>query len=382
MDTTDPEIRFDAQGVCNHCHAYDEAIRRFVVTGEEGRRRLGVLVDGIKREGSGKRYDCIIGVSGGVDSTFVALQMRDLGLRPLAVHLDNGWDSELAVSNIHGALTRLKIDLHTHVIDWEEFKDLQLSFLRASTPDSEVPTDHAIYALMHRMADHFGVRYVITGVNRRTESHLPRSWSQGHFDWRYIKSVQRQFGRARLKTFPHMTHLQLSRWMKRHQRIDVLNYLDYVKRDAIPILESTLGWRNYGGKHYESIYTRFYQGYILPRKFGYDKRRTHLSSLVCSGEITRDAALAGLGSPSYDTAMQEQDRGYVLDKFGLTEAEFEEIMLLPHRTFDDYPSYGRFYRSRAYRLARDLYRLFWPALDAKRRPMPDTADAGRCVVPD
>lgn len=358
MDTTDPDIGFDAQGVCNHCHEYDEAIRRFVVSDAEGRRRLGFVVDAIRRDGAGKRYDCIIGVSGGVDSTFVALQVRKLGLRPLAVHLDNGWNSELAVNNIHEALTRLGIDLHTHVIDWEEFKDLQLAFLRASTPDSEVPTDHAIFALMHQMADAFGITTVITGVNRRTESHLPRSWSQGHFDWKYIRSVHRQFGRGKIDSYPHMTHFQLTRWMTRHQRVDVLNYLDYAKKDAVLTLEQELGWRNYGGKHFESIYTRFYQGYILPVKFGYDKRKTHLSSLVCSGELTRDAALAQLDTTSYSVAMQSEDLDYVLDKFGLTRAQFDEIMRLPHKTFHDYPSYAKFYRGRIYLGARRIYRFF------------------------
>lgn len=363
MDTTDAEITFDAAGVCNHCYTYDAAISRFVVSGATARRQLNDLVAQVKRDGVGKPYDCIIGVSGGVDSTFVTLKVKELGLRPLAVHLDNGWNSELAVHNIHEALSRLGIDLHTHVIDWEQFKDLQLAFLRASTPDSEIPTDHAIYALMHRMATKYGIRHVITGVNRRTESHLPRSWSRGHLDWRYIRSVHQRFGTGPITTFPHLTHLQLTRAMRAHVRFDILNYLDYVKADAIRVLEHELGWRDYGGKHFESIYTRFYQGYILPRKFGYDKRKTHLSSLICSGEITRDEAIARLEAPSYPVEMQIQDRAYVLDKFGLTSDEFDAIMQLPHRTMDDYPSYEGFYKGPVYRTARAIYRLLRPKRD-------------------
>jgi N-acetyl sugar amidotransferase len=295
-------------------------------------------------------------VSGGVDSTYVAWLAKQLGLRPLAVHLDNGWDSELAVSNIHEALKRLQIDLHTHVIDWEEFKDLQLAFLRASTPDSEIPSDHAIFALMHETADREGVNYIISGLNRRTESHLPPAWSQGHWDWRYIHSIHRRFGRRPLKTFPRMPFLRLRRWRRQHTWIDILNYVDYVKADAVALLEQQLGWRNYGGKHFESIYTRFYQGYILPRKFGFDKRKMHLSSLICAGEITRDEALRQLEAEPYPIALQLEDRAYVIEKFGLTAAEFEELMQRPPRAFTDYPSYARYSHGRGYRLLRSLYR--------------------------
>lgn len=356
MDTTDPEIRFDAQGVCHHCLAYDEGLRTQVFSGEEGRRRVGEIVARINRDGAGKRYDCVIGVSGGVDSTFVAYQVKALGLRPLAVHLDNGWDSELAVSNIHETLTRLHIDLHTHVIDWEEFKELQLAFLRASTPDSEIPSDHAIFASMHHLADRVGVRYIISGVNWRTERHLPRAWSQGHNDWRYIRAVHRRFGQGSLKTYPRMPLWDLLRWRRSHEWIDILNYLDYVKKDAVVLLERELGWRNYGGKHYESIYTRFYQGYILPKKFGFDKRKAHLSSLICAGEIDRADALRQLEQEPYPLRLQAEDRAYVIEKLGLTEAEFDTLMAQPPRSFDEFPSYEKFYRTPFYRAARSLYR--------------------------
>lgn len=360
MDTSDPEIEFDAHGICNHCHDYDRAIRELTWSGEKGNRHLATLVERIKAEGRDKRYDCIIGVSGGVDSTFVALKVKELGLRPLAVHLDNGWDSELAVSNIHQALRRLDIDLHTHVIDWEQFKNLQLAFLRSSTPDSEVPSDHAIVSLMHQMADKMGLRYIISGVNRRTESHLPRAWSQGHLDWRYIKTVHDRFGTGRLDTYPHLNYFQLTRTIKAHSWIDILNYLEYVKTDAIVQLETQWGWRNYGGKHFESIYTRFYQGFILPMKFGFDKRKTHLSSLICAGEITREQALTELEKDPYAAHLQKEDLRYVIDKFGLTPAEFQEIMDLPPRSFWDFPSYAKFYRGSFYKLMRAVYRLTKP----------------------
>ncbi len=356
MDTTDPDIQFDKDGVCNHCQAYDSDLKTMVFQGQEGQRALERITRNIQASGQGKKYDCIIGVSGGVDSTFVAMQVKELGLRPLAVHLDNGWDSELAVANIHKALNTLGIDLYTHVIDWEEFKDLQLAFLKASTPDSEIPSDHAIITLLHQMAAKVGVKYIIAGYNRRTESHLPSAWSYGHLDWRYIQSVHKQFGHVPLQTFPHMGLWTYYRYRLTQERIDILNYLDYVKSNAISRLERELGWKYYGGKHYESIYTRFYQGYILPRKFGYDKRKCHFSSLICSGAMTRADALQELKSEPYPIEMQEEDKEYVIKKLGLTVEEFERIMDLPRKTFRDYPSYGNYYKTPLYIGLRIIYR--------------------------
>ncbi|RPJ22389.1 MAG: N-acetyl sugar amidotransferase [Chloroflexi bacterium] len=342
MDTSDPEIQFDEQGVCNHCHDYDRLIQQRVLKGEAGLRYLEGLVAQIKREGHGKPYDCVMGVSGGVDSTYVAYMAKTrFGLRPLAIHMDNGWDSELAVRNIEETLKRLGIDLYTNVLNWEEFKDLQLAFLKASTPDSEIPSDHAIWAVIGDMAEKLKVRYILSGFNVRTETHLPRAWSQGHFDWKYIQSVHRQFGKGKLKTFPHQGLFTYYHRLLTLRRVDILNYLDYNKQEAMQLLERELGWKYYGGKHHESIYTRFYQGYILPTKFGYDKRRCHLSSQICSGEITREAALAELQKPTYAPSMQEEDREYVAKKLGVSDSEFETIMQLPRRNFLDYPSYGR-----------------------------------------
>lgn len=344
MDTTDPEIAFDESGVCNHCHTYDRLVREHIVEGEAGRRRLEKLIADIKRAGRGKPYDCIIGVSGGVDSTYVAYLVKKLGLRPLAIHLDNGWDSELAVKNIEETLKRLSIDLYTEVLDWEEFRDLQAAFLKASTPDSEIPTDHAINAILGSMAEKIGVKYIIIGTNVRTESHLPRAWSQGHFDWKYIRELHKRFGTRPLKTFPHFSFFTYYRRMFTQKRIEILNYIGYSKKEALEVLQEELGWRYYGGKHYESIYTRFYQGYILPVKFGFDKRRAHLSSLICSGEITREQALEELKIPTYSPSMQEEDREYVVKKLGFTEEEFTAIMNAPKKSYWDYPSYGQFMR--------------------------------------
>lgn len=356
MDTSDPMIRFDAEGVCQYCHEHTSRVASRVLTGEAARERLEVEVAAIRKAGQGRPYDCVIGVSGGVDSSWVAVSVKRLGLRALAVHLDNGWNTEIAVGNIHRLLRALDIDLHTHVIDWEEFRDLQVAFLRASTPDAEIPTDHAIVSLLYGTAAQRGIGTVIPGYNSRTETHLSPAWSQGHFDWRYISSIHRQFGGRPLHTFPRMGLLKRSRLLRKTRTLDLLDLLDYSSSEARRELERSYGWQSYGGKHCESVYTRFYQGYILPRKFGFDKRKCHLSSLVCSGEISREEAIARLAQPPYPLDEQERDRAYVVKKLGLSDREFEAIMTAPPKQFWDYPSYERLLRVPLAERLQSLYR--------------------------
>ncbi len=338
MDTSDPEIWFDANGVCNHCLRYDE-----LAAGELARDPLELeeLVAAIKRDGARKDYDCVIGVSGGVDSTYVAYEVKRLGLRPLAVHLDNGWDSELAIHNIEQALRTLEIDLVTRVLDWDSFRRLQISFLRASVPDAEIPTDHAILAALYEEASRRRIRYILSGDNFATEAILPRRWTYGVHDWRYIDHVHRRFAGTSPAHFPHVSRLRLSYFRRRGiQVVKLLDHLRYVKGDAVELLRRELGWRPYGGKHYESIYTRFFQGYILPVKFGIDKRKAHLSTLICAGQLTREEALQELAESEYlDGGQAAEDRVYVVKKLGLTEAEFDEIMRAPARSYEDYPNH-------------------------------------------
>jgi len=342
MDHSDPDLVLDANGMCNHCRRYDEQVRDHVRTGAEGRRQLDGHVTRITAAGLGKPYDCIIGVSGGVDSTFVAWKVKALGLRPLAVHLDNGWDSEIAISNIKTVLERMGIDLHTEVLDWEEFRDIQLAFLKASVPDAEIPSDHAIFACLYHTATRHGVTDVITGVNIRTETHMPAAWSQGHFDFGYIRDVQRQFGTRPIRHLPHYSFYEyLTAFRSTHQTLNILDYTDYSKSEALVLLEKDLGWRDYGGKHYESIYTRWYQGVYLPRKFGYDKRRSHLSSRICSGELTREFALEEIAKPPYAPPLQEEDMAYVAKKFGLTRDGLAALIAAPPRRFADFDSYEK-----------------------------------------
>ena len=345
MDTSDPNLTFDANGVCSSCRAYDDVIGRNTYSADIGWPKLRAIADRIKQEGRGKRYDCVIGLSGGVDSTYVAyLAKKELGLRPLAIHLDNGWNTETAVRNIENIVKILDIDLQTFVIDWEEFRDLQKAFLLSSTPDCEIPSDHAIVSSCYHAAVNNGVRFVIGGSNYQTEQMIPHSWSYGHSDWKYIRSINAQFGGRRLKTFPHDTRFHRRWWyphVKRLELINILNYIDYNKRDAIELMKKELGWVSYGDKHHESIYTRFYQTYILPKKFGADKRRPHLSCLIKNGEITRDQALATLQRPPLDEDRLEQDRQFVIKKLGFSEAEFGALMDAPPKSFWDYPSYEK-----------------------------------------
>ena len=343
MDTSDPNITFDAQGVCSHCHRYEKKSVTALIPAEHREKALQDLVFRIKKHGQGKRYDCLIGVSGGVDSTYTAFLVKQLGLRPLAVHLDNGWNSEMAVANIESVLRVLGIDLYTHVLNWEEFRNLQISFLKASTPDSEIPSDHAIVGLMRRKAAEEGIRHILLGCNFRTEGIMPKAWSDGHGDWRYIRSVHRQFLNTPLSNYPHYSLYQRAwyQFVLQQKMVYFLDYFDYDKKRALDIIEKELGYRRYAGKHYESIYTRFFQAYILPKKFGFDKRRAHLSTLINAGQMSREEALEEMKNPPCAPEQLQEDYDFVIKKLNLSAPEFEGIMGLPKKTFWDYPSYER-----------------------------------------
>lgn len=340
MDTTDSEIVFDDLGICNHCRRYDEIAARKLFNGQMGERKLQEIAAAIKAKGKGREYDSIIGLSGGVDSSFTAYQAWRLGLRPLVVHFDNGWNSEVSVRNIENVVRKLGFDLHTYVIDWEEFKDLQLSFLKASVIDIEMLTDHAMMAAMFNLARERNIRHILSGTNVVTEGIMPRSWLYSKWDIKNIKGIQKQFGNVRLKEFPTcgLIKMLVLQYLRGYHYVEILNYLDYHKKEAIEILRNQLGWQTYGGKHHESIFTKFYQNYILPTKFGVDKRRAHLSTLICSGQMTRAQALEEMNSPLYDEEDLRRDKAYVLKKLGLDEEAFEGLMCLPIKSHTDYPN--------------------------------------------
>ncbi|MFN2439278.1 MAG: N-acetyl sugar amidotransferase, partial [Chitinophagaceae bacterium] len=268
----DPNISFDSNGVSNYYYEYQQKEKK-VYKGADGKKRLQGIIEKIKLAGKGKKYDCITGVSGGVDSTYATLQIKKLGLNPLIVHFDNGWNSELAVKNIENIISRLGFDLYTLVVDWNEFKDIQLSFIKASVVDIETITDHAIIATLYKLAVEKNIKYVISGSNIVTEATLPAYWIFNKTDHINIIDIHKKHGSVKLKTFPFFnTRLKKQVELRGIESIDILNYMPYVKSQVKNTIIEELGWRDYGGKHYESIFTRFYQGYILPVKFHIDKR--------------------------------------------------------------------------------------------------------------
>ena len=337
MDTSDSQIQFDGHGICNHCKSAERILIHMKEQKEDF--NLNQYIDRIKQQGNGKQYDCIIGISGGVDSCYCIYLAKQYGLRPLAVHFDNGWNSELAVQNIRVLLEKLDVDLYTYVVNWQEFRDLQLSFLRASTPDSEIPTDHMIQPILSMVAHKYGIHSVWVGCNQASESILPDTWSHGHRDWKYIKAVHDRFGTKKFKTYPHFNRMDMLYFNLYTEWFSILDYIDYDKEKAKEFLMKEFGWRDYGGKHYESFYTKFYQTYILPIKFGFDKRRMHCSSLIMAGQMTRDEALRILDTPAYDKATIERDIDYFTEKMEISREEFDRIMGVPPESFWDYPNY-------------------------------------------
>jgi N-acetyl sugar amidotransferase len=342
--TDDPNLVFDENGICNHCHYYDNEANYYLKTGVEAEQLMTKTITAIKEFGKGKKYDCLIGLSGGVDSSYVAYIAKQKGLRALCVHFDNGWNSEIAVQNIHNIVSKLDFDLFTYVIDWEEFKDLQLAYLKASVIDIEVLTDHAIYGTMFKIAKENNIKYVLGGHNVVTEGVLPYHWTYNKKDYINIRAIHKKYGEKELRSFPFLDK-KMKRFIDKSgvEFINYLNWIRYIKEDVKKTLQSELAWKDYGGKHYESVWTRFYQGYILPVKFGVDKRKAHLSALICSGQITRDEALNEMRLPVYDVELLQIDKEFVLKKLGLTENEFDAIMKLPVQSHWDFDTEGSFF---------------------------------------
>lgn len=340
MDATDPNITFDNDGVCSHCHFFDERVTQYWFPDERGEERLQRMIAEVREYGKGKPYDSIIGLSGGVDSSYLAVKVGEWGLRPLAVHVDAGWNSELAVKNIEQIIGKVGLDLITHVVDWEDMRELQLAFLRSNLANQDVPQDHAFFAALYHYATKNNIKYVISGSNYATESILPQSWGYDAMDATHLRAVHKRFGTRKLRSFPIVGFFDYHIYYPRIKRMTVLsplNYIKYRKEDAIEYLEKNYGWRYYGGKHYESRWTRFFQAYYLPTKFGYDKRKAHLASLIVAGEITRDEGLRQLELPLYTENELAEDKAFVAKKLGLTVAELDDLVAQPTRHFTEFP---------------------------------------------
>lgn len=343
MDTSDPYITFNEQGVCSWCTVYQIETSKHWLRGEAGKVRLDEWVKEIKAYGNGKEYDCIIGLSGGIDSSYLAYLGTQLGLRMLAVHVDAGWNSELAVQNIQNICSKLNIDLITEVVDWSVMRKVQLAFFRSGMVNQDVPQDHAFFAALYNYAHKNKLKYVLNGNNIATENTLPRAWrGEQAMDDILIKSVYKHHYKEKLKNFPLLNFWQFNItniFSKKYIIVDLLNCFEYSKEEALRTLEKEVNYKDYGGKHNESRFTKFHQNYFLVRKYGFEKRRAHIASLVITGLLTREKALEMLRKPIYNNLHEENEEvEYIAKKLGITEEEFHQIMAAPSLTLDDFTS--------------------------------------------
>lgn len=341
MDTSDPMITFDSNGICDHCNTFFNVTRLKWDTGEKGRKELLQLADTIRKAGANKDFDCIIGMSGGIDSSYLTyLAKEEMGLRPLVFHVDAGWNSQIAVNNIEKLIDGLNLDLFTEVIDWNEMRDLQLAFFKSGVPHIDTPQDHAFFATMYKFATKHNVKYILTGANLSTECiRNPVEWMYYQSDSRQLLDIHKKFGTVPLKTFPITSIVWHKIWLPYVRGIKVvrpLNLVPYIKEDAKKLLMEKFGWQPYPQKHFESRFTKFYESYWLPVRFGYDVRRVQFSSLIVTDQLTRESAIEMLKSPSYDESQIRQEFEFVANKLDISIAELERYLHIPKKTYRDY----------------------------------------------
>jgi N-acetyl sugar amidotransferase len=348
MDTSDSAIVFDGSGVCDHCNTFKTQILPNWHTDEQGKRELRVIIDKIKKSGEGKDFDCIIGMSGGIDSSYLTYVAKEhYGLRPLVFHVDAGWNSQEAVNNIEMLVDKLGLDLYTEVIDWDEMKDLQLAYFKSGVPHIDTPQDHAFFATMYKFAEKYNVKYILTGANLSTECiRNPIEWMYYQSDSMQLKDIHKRYGMRPLVKYPTTSIIRHKIYLPHIKGIRVerpLNYIPYIKQDAIRLLIDQYGWQPYPQKHFESRFTRFYEGYWLPKKFGYDTRRVQFSSLIVTGQMTREEAMNKLKSLPYDESSLNQEIEYVATKLGISVSELQSYMDAPNKSYKDYKSQESLY---------------------------------------
>ena len=344
MDTTDSNISFNNIGVCSLCEEFDIVTKKNWFPNEEGLKKLMAMISVIKEDGKGKEYDCILGLSGGVDSSYMALRVKEWGLRPLVVHVDAGWNSELAVGNIEKIVKYCGYDLHTDVIDWEEMRDLQLAYLKSAVANQDVPQDHAFFASLYRFAVKNKIKWILSGGNIATEGISPKTWHGSAMDAINLRAIHKQYGAKKLKSYPLISFFQyyiLFPFFYRMRTFRPLNYIPYNKNEAIDYLKSTIDWKPYARKHGESVFTKLFQNYYLPTKFGFDKRKPHLSSLIVSGQITRDEALLEMEKPLYDPKELEFDIAYFCKKLKISREEFNSYMQAPIHDYTEFSNWNK-----------------------------------------
>jgi N-acetyl sugar amidotransferase len=342
MDTTDEEITFNEMGICNHCIEFDNLLKKWTPNGY-GKHKLDSIIEKIKLEGKNNKFDCVIGLSGGVDSSYLAYMLRRNypDLRILAVHVDGGWNSELAVHNIENIVKKLNISLYTGVVPWNEMRDLQLAYFKSQLANQDVPQDHVFFATLYKVALENNIRYFLTGGNYSTESILPKSWGYNPMDGKQLKYIHNKFGKIKLREYEVISFFKRMLYYPFIQRLKIIRPLDFIKYnkdEAKEEIMKELDWRDYGGKHHESKFTKFFQAYWLPKKFGYDKRKAHYSSLILAGQMTRESALTELKKPIYNDKNILSDKEYISKKLGISVEEFNSIMNKPNMSYLDYPN--------------------------------------------
>lgn len=342
MDTTAEEITFDQNRVCNFCRMFDTEIKPKWIPNNGGKDKLKEILNTVKEAGRNREHDCIIGLSGGTDSSYVTyLAKKEWKLRPLVFHVDAGWNTEVATKNIENLVKKLDIDLFTYVVDWEEMRDLQLAFLKSGVVSQDIPQDHVFCATLYKYISQYNIKYVLTGYNYATESVLPSSWAYNSFDRTHVRGIHKRFGTIKLKTYPTISLLQryiYYPFVRGVKIIRPLNYIPYTKNEALKTLEEGVGWRDYGTKHGESVFTKFFQTCLLPKRFGYDKRKAHLSSLILSGQVTREEALKELQHQPCEEREAEELKIYVSKKLGISVKDMDNYSTLPKKTYRDFPN--------------------------------------------
>ncbi|NDA61999.1 MAG: N-acetyl sugar amidotransferase [Chitinophagia bacterium] len=341
MNQSDPNIHFDEFGKCDHCHDFEKYVKPYLHVDELGRAKLSKVVKKIKQKGKGKDFDCLLGLSGGVDSSYLLhLVVKEFGLRPLVFHVDGGWNSEVSVHNINVLIDRLGLDLYTEVINWEEMKDFQLAFFKSGVPHIDIPQDHAFIATLYNFADKHNIKYILNGGNFSTECvQYPMRYYYYGTDMSQILDIQKRFGTIKMETFPFSSIFRHKVYLKYIRGIHVvkpLNLVPYFKEDAIALLEKEYGWKPYPQKHFESRFTQFFESYWLPERFGFDPRRVMLSSLILTGQISRDAALEKLKKPAYDPTSIEEEFKYIATKLDISTEQLKTYFNMPKKYYWDY----------------------------------------------
>lgn len=341
MDTSDSRIVFDEHGVCDHCHGFKRDVLPNWYPNEQGKAMFRKTVERIKQSAASKPFDCIMGMSGGLDSSYLLhLAVTDFGLRPLVFHVDAGWNTDIAVNNIQMLVDKLGLDLYTEVINWEEMRDFQLAFFKSGVPHIDTPQDHAFVATLYHYANEHNIKYILNGGNFSTECvRNPKEWAYYGTDMKHLRDIQARFGTRPLKSYPFsgvLFHKAYLRYVKGVQVVKPLNHLPYTKAQAIDVLSREYGWRPYPQKHFESRFTRFFEGYWLPTRFGFDTRRPQFSSLILTGQMTREEALAKLSKPAYDPATIDEDFEYIATKLGISVQELRGYHQMPLKTYRDY----------------------------------------------